>query len=54
MTWAQSLVCDATARKVLFGLDVARQAIFERDGKGTAFDLASKSQVNLLRRWAET
>ena len=53
VTWAQSLVRDATAREVLFDLDAARRAVFEREGKSTAFDLVSKSHANLLRRWAE-
>lgn len=53
VTWAQSLVRDAAAREVLFDLDTARRAMFEREGKGTAFDLVSKSHANLLRRWAE-
>jgi PKHD-type hydroxylase len=54
VTWVQSLVRDPAAREVLFDLDIARRAIFEREGKGTAFDLVSKSHANLLRRWAET
>lgn len=53
VTWAQSLVRDAAMREILFDLDAARRAVFERDGKGAAFDLVSKSHANLLRRWAE-
>jgi len=54
VTWAQSLVRDPAAREVLFDLDAARRAVFEREGKGMAFDLIAKSHANLLRRWAET
>ena len=53
VTWAQSLVRDPAAREILFDLDAARRAVFEREGKGAAFDLVSKSHANLLRRWAE-
>ena len=54
VTWAQSLVRDPAAREVLFDLDAARRAVFEREGKGPAFDLIAKSHANLLRRWAES
>jgi PKHD-type hydroxylase len=53
ITWAQSLVRDPSAREVLFDLDSARRAIFEREGKSATFDLLAKSHANLLRRWAE-
>lgn len=53
VTWAQSLVRDPAAREILFDLDAARRAVFEREGKGVAFDLVAKSHANLLRRWAE-
>jgi len=53
VTWAQSLVRDPAAREVLFDLDAARRAVFEREGKSAAFDLIAKSHANLLRRWAE-
>ena len=54
VTWAQSLVRDAAAREILFDLHAARRSVFEREGKGAAFDLVSKSYANLLRRWSET
>jgi PKHD-type hydroxylase len=54
VTWVQSLVRDPAAREVLFDLDAARRAVFEREGKGPAFDLVAKSHANLLRRWAES
>lgn len=53
VTWVQSLVRDPAAREVLFDLDAARRAVFEREGKGPAFDLIAKSHANLLRRWAQ-
>jgi PKHD-type hydroxylase len=54
VTWVQSLVRDPAAREVLFDLDAARRAVFERKGKSPAFDLIAKSHANLLRRWAES
>jgi PKHD-type hydroxylase len=53
VSWVQSLVRDPAAREILFDLDAARRAVFEREGKGPAFDLIAKSHANLLRRWAE-
>jgi PKHD-type hydroxylase len=53
VTWIQSLVRDAAQRELLFDLDQARRAVFERDGKSRAFDLLAKSYANLLRMWAE-
>lgn len=51
--WAQSLVRDAAAREILFDLDTARRAVFERLGKSETFDRLAKTYANLLRRWAE-
>lgn len=53
VTWIESRVRDAGRREILFDLDRARRAIFERDGKSATFDLVTKSYSNLLRRWAE-
>ncbi len=53
VTWVQSLVRSAERREILFDLDTARRAVFDRDGKSRAFDLLSKSHANLLRMWAE-
>ncbi len=53
VTWVQSLVRDNARRELLFDLDTARRALFERDGKSAEFDLLSKSVANLLRMWAE-
>jgi PKHD-type hydroxylase len=53
VTWIQSLVRDPAQRELLFDLDQARRAIFQRDGKSREFDLLAKSHANLLRMWAE-
>lgn len=51
--WARSLVRDAAKRELLFDLDTARRAAFERAGKSAEFDLLSKSCANLMRMWCE-
>jgi PKHD-type hydroxylase len=51
--WAQSLVRDAARRELLFDLDTARRALFDREGKSPEFDLLAKSTANLLRMWVE-
>lgn len=53
VTWIQSLIRDPGDREILFDLDVARRALFEKQGKSSEFDLISKSHANLLRKWAE-
>ncbi len=53
VTWVRSLVRDADARELLFDLETARHALFERLGKTPELDLLAKTQSNLLRRWAE-
>lgn len=53
VTWVQSLVRDLGDREILFDLDTARQIMFEKYGKTPEFDLLSKSQANLLRKWAD-
>lgn len=53
VTWVRSLVRDAAARELLFDLETARHALFERLGKTSELDLLAKTQSNLLRRWAE-
>jgi PKHD-type hydroxylase len=52
--WVQSLVRDPRGREMLFDLDRARRALFERDGKSAEFDLLTKTYSNLLRLLAET
>lgn len=51
--WAQSLIRDPAQREILFDLDRARRAIFDKDGKTDAFDQLTKSSANLVRMWAE-
>ncbi len=49
--WVESRVRDAAAREILFDLDRVKRALFDATGKSEAFDLASKTAANLLRRW---
>jgi PKHD-type hydroxylase len=51
--WVQSQVRDAARREVLFDLDRARRALFERDGDSEEFQALSRSSGALLRMWAE-
>lgn len=51
--WARSYIRSAESRELLFDLDTARRALYEREGKSHEFDLMSKSVANLLRMWAE-
>lgn len=51
--WIQSTVRDAARRDVLFDLDRARRALFERDGDGEEFQALSRASGALLRMWAE-
>ena len=49
--WIESRIRSAEQRELLFELDTARRASYERNGKDEIFDLISKSYTNLLRRW---
>ena len=49
--WIESRIRQAEQRELLFELDTARRALFERHGKDEIFDLISRSYSNLLRRW---
>jgi len=49
--WIESRIRSAEQRELLFELDTARRASYERSGKDEIFDLISKSYTNLLRRW---
>ena len=51
--WIQSQVRDAAQREVLFDLDRARRALFEREGDSEEFAALSRSSGALLRMWAE-
>jgi PKHD-type hydroxylase len=53
VTWVQSLVRAAEDREILFDLDMARRAIFDRGGKTREFDLIARSYANLLRKWSD-
>jgi PKHD-type hydroxylase len=53
VTWAQSLIRRPDQRELLFDLERASRAIFERDGKSAEFDLLNKSTANLRRMWVE-
>lgn len=52
--WAQSYLRDPARRELLFDLETARRALFDREGKTPEFDLLAKSAANLFRMWAET
>lgn len=49
--WIESRIRHGDQRELLFELDTARRALFERHGKDEIFDLVSRSYSNLLRRW---
>jgi PKHD-type hydroxylase len=49
--WIESRIRHGDQRELLFELDAARRALFERHGKDEIFDLVSRSYSNLLRRW---
>jgi PKHD-type hydroxylase len=51
--WVQSMIRRPDQRELLFDIDSARLALFEREGKSAEFDLLSKSVSNLLRMWGE-
>lgn len=51
--WARSFIRDGAQRELLFDLDTARRALFQREGKTAEFDLMSKSLANLIRMWAD-
>lgn len=51
--WVRSLVRRPDQREILFDLDRACRALFDRHGKTPELDLLLKSKSNLLRQWAE-
>ncbi|MBV8651424.1 MAG: Fe2+-dependent dioxygenase [Alphaproteobacteria bacterium] len=51
--WVQSLVRDPAQREILYDLDGAAQALFEKSGKTPEFDALTKSSANLMRMWTE-
>lgn len=53
VSWVQSLVRNPAQREMLWDLELAKRALFQREGKTPELDLISKTQTNLLRMWAE-
>jgi PKHD-type hydroxylase len=51
--WCQSFVRDADKREILWELDIARRALFDREKKSREFDMISRSHANLIRMWAD-
>jgi PKHD-type hydroxylase len=51
--WCQSYVKDAAQREILYDLDTARRAIFDKDKKSREFDVISRCHANLLRMWMD-
>lgn len=49
--WIESRIRQQEQRELLFDLDTARRALFQRSGKDEVFDLLCRSYANLLRRW---
>lgn len=49
--WIQSRIRHAEQRELLFDLDTARRALYQRSGNDEVFALISRSYSNLLRRW---
>ncbi|MBW4593127.1 MAG: Fe2+-dependent dioxygenase [Brasilonema angustatum HA4187-MV1] len=53
ISWVQSIIRDTGEREILFDLETARQALFQKHGITPEFDLICKTHANLLRKWAE-
>ncbi len=51
--WCQSQVREPGQREILYDLDMARRALFDKDGKTREFDVISKAHANLMRMWAD-
>jgi PKHD-type hydroxylase len=51
--WCQSYVRNADQREILYELDIARRAIFEKEQKSREFDVVTRCHANLLRMWAD-
>ncbi len=51
--WCQSYVREANRREILWELDLARRALFEREKKTREFDQISKAHANLIRMWSD-
>ena len=51
--WVRSYIRDCAHRELLFELETARRALFEREGKTTEADLLAKCAANLTRMWCD-
>ena len=51
--WVRSFVRDPGRREILFDLETALRAVYDRDGKSPLFDTLAKTRTNLLRLWAD-
>jgi PKHD-type hydroxylase len=51
--WVRSLVRRADQRELLFELDTARRALFDRHGKTNEFDILTRTSANLVRMWVD-
>ena len=51
--WCQSYIREADRREILWELDLARRALFEREKKTREFDQISKAHANLIRMWSD-
>lgn len=51
--WVRSYVRAVEQRELLFDLDTALHALFEKSGKTPELDLLHKTSANLLRMWAD-
>ncbi|NMF63398.1 Fe2+-dependent dioxygenase [Brasilonema octagenarum] len=53
ISWVQSIIRDPGEREILFDLETAREALFQKHGITPEFDLICKTHANLLRKWAD-
>lgn len=51
--WCQSFLRSAEQREILYDLDLARRAIFEKEKKSREFDVISRCHANLMRMWMD-
>jgi len=52
ITWIESYIRSTEQRELLFELELAKRAVFAKDGKTEAFDRLSRVASNLVRMWA--
>lgn len=51
--WVRSLIRLEAHREIVFDLETATRAVFQREGKSVLFDRLSKIKANVIRLWAE-